>query len=274
MTHTKRTQLSAFASLAFGQGRPDAFSMPDEPRIASSICGITSLFGVRGPLFDEDKGAGGGGEKTFKQEDVDRIVQERVGKMKTQLDAATEALKELDAIKTKLADADKERQDALDAKELEGKSAEDKLKIQLTKASDLLKAKEAEWAKKHSDAEALAKQHETRFVDHVKRSAVTDALVASGVLGSAVGDAAQSFLGEAQLELDEKHGIKSLVVGGKTFEKPADAAKHFLSTKPYYASAPSGGSGNPRLSGGGAPSAGDVSKTSADDDFAVGMSKN
>jgi hypothetical protein len=275
MTTIQRTSASAFLGLAFGRAGHDALRMP-EPRVGSSICGITSLFAPRGPLFEEDKGGGGGGgggdEKKFSQAEVDAMIQKRVAGLNEKLKAAEATAAKVAEIEAKLAEADAEREKATEAEALKGKSEVEKLQHQIKKNEELAAKAAADWQKKLSDAEGKAKAAEEKHVGHVTRSAVTEALVASGALGSAVGDAALSFLAEAQIERGEDGvSLRSITVGGKPFDKPADAAKHFLSTKPYYATPASGGAGGSKSPNGG-PTKGDVSKSSADDDFSVGMS--
>lgn len=220
-------------------------------------CQITSAFCGHERLFAPEDGTGaggsgaGGGEKTFTQADVDRIVQERVAKQNDRIKTLEASASRLTEIEAKLAEADERERKALEEAELKGKSELEKLQIQVQKANDQLKVRDVEWQKKFGEVETLKSQAEQRFLDHVKRSAVTDALMGAGALKTAGRDAALSFLSEAQIELGDDHQIKTITVGGKSFDKPADAAKHFLTEKPYYADAQPGGSGSPRNNGGG-----------------------
>lgn len=280
MNHTKRTQLAVFASLAFGQGQPDAFRM-DEPRISgSTICGITSLFGVRdvlrAPEGDEGGGGAAGDEKKFSQSEVDAIVQKRVAGINEKLKAAEAAAAKVADIEKKLAEAESEREKATDAEALKGKNEIEREQHKHKKAQELIAKLEADRAKDKVDFEAqLAAAHgSTR--DVVKSAAVKDALFGAG-LSTAKGTdrlAAQAFLADAEIEFSEDgKSVTKVTLAGKSFDKLADAGKHFVSEYPQLAAAPSGGAGTQRGAPGAARS-GDVSKTSADDDFAVGMSAN
>lgn len=246
MTTIQRNSAVVFAGLAFGRDDRDPMRVP-EPSTGSSICGITSLFAPRGVLFEEDKGGGGGGgEKTFKQEDVDRIVQERVGKMKAQLDAATAALAGLDEIKAKLAEADAAREEATEQEKLKGKTELEKLQHQLQKATEKSKLAEGEWSKRVTEAEAKAVEAASKHQDYVKRSHIQTALSKAGLAKGADKAAVLAFLAEAQSELDENHEFKTVAVGGKSFNKLDDAAKQFLTDNPFFAAPQGGGSGGSR----------------------------
>lgn len=241
---------------------PTRFSADSSPRwlcqITSALSPMERLFapeGEAGAGGGSGGGGGGGGgtgttsEKTFTQADLDRIVQERVGKLTEKIKTLEAGTARLTEIEQKLAEADEREQKAREEAELKGKTELEKLHIQVNKANDALKAKDAEWQKKYGEVEAQKSQAEQRFVDHVKRSAVTDALVSAGALKGAGRDATLSFLSEAQIELAEDHQIKTITVGGKSFDKPQEAAKHFLTEKPWYAEAAPGGSGSPRSQG-------------------------
>jgi len=238
--------------------RVDPLFMP-APRAHSFLCFIAAGLLPRELLFapEGESGAGGGGgdgagaEKKFSQADLDRIVQDRVKGLKGEIEANKAKLSEIDEIKKKLAESDERETKAREEAELKGKTELEKLQIQVTKANDALKAKDAEWSKKYADVEAQKVQAEQRFVEHVKRSVVSDALVSAGMLKTAGKAAALTFLSEAQIELDEQHQIKTITVGGKSFEKPAEAAKHFLTENPYFAEPSDGGSGTPRRGAGG-----------------------
>lgn len=192
------------------------------------------------------------GEKTFTQEQVNAIVSERVKKLQAQLDAASGLSKELEAIKAKLAEADEREKTAREEAELKGKSELEKLQIQLKKSTELFEATKRDHAKALADEQAKVQAATNGLSDYVRRHLVQSALAEAGVSPKATKDAVLAFMSEAQIELGETHDIKALAVGGKTFEKATEAAKHFLSEKPYFAAAPQGGNGTPRPNGGGA----------------------
>lgn len=221
---------------------------------------------------EEESGAGGGAssEKTFTQADLDRIVQERVGKLKDQLKALGEQASRVSEIEKKLAEADAREQAAREEAELKGKSELEKLQHQLQKASEGRKSAESEWARKLAELETGKVQAEQRFVDHVKTNAVKDALRAAGLVAGADKAASLAFLTEAQIELGADMSFTSIAVAGKSFTSPVDAAKEFLAQNPYFAAAPQGGSGSPRSVGGGAPKI-DMATASAEEAFAIGL---
>lgn len=242
-------------ALLFASGRTPESASRDPlalrmPRLGSSLCQITASLSPREALFapEDENGAGGdgGGARTFSQADVDRIVQERLAKQGEKIKTLEAGNARLIEIEKKLLESDEREKTAREEAELKGKTEVEKLQIQVQKANEQLKAKDAEWQKKYGEVEALKGQAETRFLDHVKRSAVSDALTSAGLLKGAGRDATLSFLSEAQIELSDDHQIKTITVGGKSFDKPQEAAKHFLTEKPYYAEPPQGGSGSPR----------------------------
>jgi hypothetical protein len=237
---------------------------------------ITAL--TRGLLLNQEgAGGAGGGAVTFtaeQQAKVDQIVQERLAKAKAEAaDAkkAHDALKaEFDGIKGKMDELSTAAATAREEAELKGKSDLEKLQHQYDKAQKLLKDQETAAAKKIADSEAAAKATESRLHDYVKRSAALSAL-SSGLADGAAEDAVQSFLSGAEVELDEKLGVKSIQFGGKTFDKPEEAAASFFTAKPHFAKAPAGGSGGPRTArGAGAP---DPSKATPAELFRTGFSQ-
>lgn len=258
--HTTITAL-AFADLAFGQLALDPMRVPDPQVRSRSICGATSLFGVRGVLFaPEGDGGGGGGaadEKKFSQADVDRFVTDRVAKMKTELESFKAQLGELGELKTKLAKAEEERETAAESEKLKGKTELEKLQHQLTKAGEKQKLAETEWQKRVDEATASATKAQVSHRDYVQRHIVTTALNDAGIAKGASKAAALAFLSEAQLDLDDNLEIKGVAVGGTSFAKIGEAAAQFLKDNPYFAAPASGGSGGNRNvlgGGGGTPS--------------------
>lgn len=212
-------------------------------------------------------------EAKFTQADLDKVLGERLAKEREKFKDYDAVKAQLAEITEKLAKSDEERQAALEAKELEGKSELEKLKINLEKANKTAAEQAAAWAKKHADAESAAKSAYERFIGERKSNLVTNALVASGVRADVAEDALYIFMRDASFEIGEDHSIKGITVGGKAFEKAADAAKHFLTTKPTYAQPPKGGAGTgPNPGGPGKP--GNVQTSNADEDFAFGLSKH
>jgi hypothetical protein len=212
---------------------------------------ITAL--TRGLLLDQDSGAGGGGGAvTFtpeQQAKVDQIIQERLAKAKAEAaDAkkAHDALKaEFEGMRGKLDELGSAAEKAREEAELKGKSDIEKLQHQFEKAQKALKDQEAAAAKKIAEAEAAKSATEKNLQDYVKRNVALSALT-GGLAEGAADDAVVSFLAGAEVELDEKLSVKSIVYGGKAFDKPEEAAASFFASKPHFAKAPPGGSGGPR----------------------------
>lgn len=250
----------AFADSAFGPLALDPLRVPDPQVRSSSICGVTSLFGVRGPLFapEGDGGGGGGGsdgggEKKFTQADMDKVVGDRVGKMKTEIEGFKAQLSELGELKTKLAKAEEERETAAEDEKLKSKSELEKLQYQLNKAGEKQKLAESEWQKRVDEATALAKNAQSSHRDYVERHIVTSALNDAGIARGASKAAMLAFRSEAQLDLDENLEVKGVAVGGTSFAKIGEAATQFLKDNPYFAAPTGGGSGGNRNAlGGGA----------------------
>lgn len=242
----------SFADYAFGASRLDALQMP-EPRISGSVCGVLNsvLYSPEG----DGGGGGGGDERKFTQADVDRFVQDRLKKVNAELEGLKSQSAEFADIKKKLGEAERERQEALEAKALEGKNDLEKLQHQLAGATKKLETANAEWARRLEEQSGATKKIQDSHRSYVQRHLVGTALSDVGIAKGANKDATLAFLSDAQFDIDEESGdLKAVTVGGKTFEKEklADAAKHFLSDRPYYAPPAGGGSGGPRSALGGA----------------------
>jgi vacuolar-type H+-ATPase subunit I/STV1 len=183
---------------------------------------------------------------------VNRIVEERVKKLKGEVESLRAVAGEVEGIKAKLQEADDEREKAREEAELKGKSELEKLQHQLAKATEARKALESDFSKRFADEQNKTKQATDGLTDYVRRHHVQSALAEAGIAPKATKAAVLAFLNEAQIEMGEGHELKTIAVGGKTFDKPTEAAKHFLSENPYFAAPPPGGSGTPRPNGGGA----------------------
>jgi hypothetical protein len=253
--HATALLAHALSGPAFSRGRPDALRM-SEPRTASSVCGVTSLFGVRDVLFNADGGndGGGGDDKRFSQADLEKILGERLGKEKEKVKALEAQVAKLAEIEKRLADADEREKTAREEAELKGKTELEKLQIQLQKSTEKSKAAESEWTKRLAELESEKQAAQSKHVDYVKRHLITSALHGAGIAKGADKAATLAFLAEAQLKLDENLEIKQVAVGGKSFQKLGEAAGAFLKENPFFAGNAGGGSGTPRNpNGGGAP---------------------
>lgn len=203
-------------------------------------------------------GGGGGDPAKFTPEQqvlVDRIVGDRVKKLNSELEVLRATVKEFEPLKQKLAEADQREAAAREEAELKGKSELEKLQHQLQKATDTAKTRDADFARQLAEAQGATRAAVDGRLDYVRRHTVSTALLAAGVVSEFADDAAHIFLRDAQIEMGEADAIKSIAVGGKSFDKPADAAKHFLSIKANFKSPAPGGAGTPRpgQNGNGAP---------------------
>lgn len=243
--------VSAFEREAFD---PLYMREPLSVQRSPTVCNVASLFSLRDVLRSPDPDPAGGG-KTFSQEEVNAIVQERVGKLKTQVDAQAAQLADFETIKTRLAEADAAREEATEAEKLKGKTEVEKLQHNLQKATDTQKRLDTEWANKVAAAELAAAKAADAHRGYVQRHLVSSALVDAGIAKGASKAATLTFLSEAQIELDDNLEPKTVAVGGKSFGKLADAAKQYLADNPFFAGKGDGGSSSPRsaLNGGGAP---------------------
>jgi hypothetical protein len=250
----KHARSHAYAASAFQREVFDPLCMREPVVRSATVCGALPWFALRDVLRSPDHDPAGGG-KTFSQEEVNAIVGERVGKLKTQLDTATAALSELDSIKARLAEADAAREEQLEQEKLKGKTELEKLQHNLQKSTEQRKQLEADWAAKVAAAEQVAAKAADAHRGYVQRHLVSSALADAGIAKGASKAATLTFLSEAQIELDDNLEPKSVAVGGKSFAKLAEAAKQYLVDNPYFAGRSDGGSGAPRspLGGNGSP---------------------
>jgi hypothetical protein len=242
------------AASAFERDAHDPLHMRAPLERRATLCGASSLFMLPDVLRSPDPDPAGGG-RTFSQEEVNAIVQERVGKLKTQLDAATASLADFESVKARLAEADAAREEQLEQEKLKGKSEVEKLQHNLQKATDTQKRLEADWQAKLLAAEQATAKANDAHRSYVQRHLVSTALTDAGIAKGASKAATLTFLSEAQIELDDNLEPKSVAVGGKSFGKLADAAKQYLADNPFFAGRSDGGSNSPRspLTGNGAP---------------------
>lgn len=201
---------------------------------------------------DDGGSDGGGGAEpkplTFTQAELDSLIQKRVGPITEKLRSAEKMLEEFEPMKARLLEREQEIAAAREEEAMKGKTELEKAKMQLEKNSKLMKEQESEWAKKLEAATAeAAKQAEARL-SYVKQTHVSQALHAAGVRAGASKHALQAFLAEAELELSDANEISRVTVGGKPFDKPTEAAAHFLTQYPHFAEA-KGGSGTPPPNG-------------------------
>lgn len=239
----------SFADYAFGGSRLDAMHMT-EPRISGSVCGV-----LNSVLYSPDVepgGGGGGDDKRFTQADLDRVVTERLKRESAKYADYDQIKAQVADLAKKNAESEADAQRRAEEAELKGKSEAEQGKIQLAKATENYKKLEAERAKERAEFEGQLKSEREAHLGFRKQTQVQSALNAAGLAKGADKFAVQAFLSEAQIELDEQHGIKSIAVGGQSFSKLDEASKKFLADNPLFAAPAQGGSGGPRSAFGGA----------------------
>ena len=193
-------------------------------------------------------GNGGGGApppaKTFTQEEVARIA----AKEKSEGERAARAKLESELrakYDTDLAERDKRIQEL----ELKGKTEDERREIERRQRSEAdekaRKAREAELLKERDDARAEGLSYRNRWLDDRKAVQVGSALVSAKVVASAADDARAVFSQVSKIETDDDGNVTSVIYGGQTYTKLAEAAAAFLRDRPFFASAsaPGGGSG-------------------------------
>lgn len=217
---------------------------------------------------DNDDKDDKGKQKTFTQEDVDRIVQRRLKKETSEREALA---KQLDELKQQLEDSkvDDNGEKVSPTKKLE-------------RALERANAKIAELETKAKESETKA----TTQVGALKRAALERqamaALVASGALPTATKHAMAAFLAESGAEVEfEETGARFIVtVDGTPYEDDGSgvelskAAAKWLATNKHFAKAPDGGGGSdPKTKD---PNAGpkglDLEKASTEDLLSAGLS--
>jgi hypothetical protein len=249
----------------------------EEPRLRSgALCNIFShglLRSERCHAPDPGEGGGGGGDppKTFTQDDVNRIVGQRVGEATKK--ALADAKAEFDKQLAELAPLRQQLEDLQAEKDKVGKTAEELKRIEADKAAKQLERERAEHSTKLTAAEKRAVEAEARHRNLVVSSALGGGLDSAKVLGSARDKAVRLLAAEAEVELDDDGKIVSVTYGGVAHKSAAEAATAFLKDNNFLAAAqgPAGGTGSQRPNAGG--NAPDAFKASAEENFMTGLSQ-
>lgn len=197
-----------------------------------------------------DAGAGGDGggapaPKTFTQEEVSRIA----AKEKSDGERAARAKVEQE-LTAKFTTEREELAKRIEELELAGKTAEQRAehdrKVKAEADQKAREAREAAINKERDDARAEAAAIKSRWLNDKIDLQVSNALVASNALASASQQAARIFALDAKIDTNPEDGsITSIIYGGQSYTKPAEAAAAFLKANPHFAAAasPNGGSG-------------------------------
>jgi hypothetical protein len=210
-------------------------------------------------LFAPEGETGGGGgtppaptgeppPKTFTQDEVNAFLakeKKRFG----DYDALKAGAAKATELEQQLAKLHEER-------ELAGKSADEKARIEGERAKKRMDDERAVISKERDDAKALAVSRDIRLKTTITRTELSAGLVGAKVYPDSLGDAVTLMAAASKVEIvedeDGNASIASIVLGGITYKTAREAAEAFLKTKPYFASAGGGGAGTPRPNGGGA----------------------
>ena len=217
------------------------------------ICNVTSgVFGREAFLMspDDTAAAGGGAGDTppaltkEQQALFDSTLGKRLGEERARAAQDVEAAK---AEQTKLA---KEHADAVaelakirEERELEGKTAAEKDKINADKAARAIERERLEADAKLKEAQGRAEQSVAKLRDRDISAALGSGLDSSKVLPEARAKAIAALKFEAKVELDDDGNVTSVTYGGRSHKSAAEAAVEFLKDNPFFASN-GGASGN------------------------------
>jgi hypothetical protein len=184
--------------------------------------------------------------KTFTQDEVNRIAAKQKDEGTRAARAAAEAefqakeaahLKRIEELE--LAGKTQAERDAIERRTREEADAKAR------------KAREDALATERDQALAKATAAETKWKQDRVNGAVSNALVASKVIGSAASDAAHSFVRDSKIEVGDDGEILSVIYGGQSYTKTEDAAKAFLNDRPHFAQPSGTGGTGSRLPGAG-----------------------
>lgn len=225
--------------------------------LTSAVCAI-SLFGdlpgervLREGEPDPGGGGGGGGgepPKTFTQEDVDRIVTQRLSSERKKF-ADYDQLKEQAG---KVPELSKQLEELNEKLELAGKGEEEKQRLLAEKLQAKIEREKDEIARERDEAQAAAQAAaqalRTTRIEHQ----LTAALTTGKALPSAIEKATRIFMQDAQIEVDEDTGrVTSVTLDDVPYSDLTKATEAFLKANPYFAAAPQGGGGTRNPNGGG-----------------------
>lgn len=267
---------ASLAGAAFSRQRFDALRVPEPEHGGGSICGITSRALERGPLFAEGGGDGGGaggaggggdggagaggaggagdGDKKFSQAEVNRMMQDRVSKATKELEAKdaqlTQLVKDMDVLKTQVAEAETIKQKALEDEQTKGMTAVQKAEHSLAQAQETIKTLKGEHTTALAKVTAELEAERNGRVDDAKRNYVTTVLAGGAATGMA-GYAAAALLSEGEFHLDEKRQVTKVTFEGQAFDKPSELAAAFYKARPGFAKPVEPGTGNRGAGGAG-----------------------
>lgn len=181
-------------------------------------------------------------DRAFSQEDVDRIVKDRLKRI-GDVDALSAKAKRADELEAELAQLREER-------ELAGKSEAERAKAIAERTAARYERELQDERKRLADLSAERERIAGELRETRVGHQVSKALVEAKVYSAAMSDAQATFVRECEIETDERHGITAITFGGARFTSIGEAAAAFLKAKPYFASAPTTGGAGSR---GGAP---------------------
>jgi hypothetical protein len=191
---------------------------------------------------DGDKGK----DKTFTQDEVERIVKKRIAKAEKENAALTKRADAAEAESKKNADAIEKLQARLDDSG-KGTNTEKEL-AQLTRKHAKLEADMAKAKAELGEAQAAAEKATAGLSNTKLRTMVREALRGAKAHGKGMEQAVTLMMHDAEIKLDDD-GKFTATIDGVPYDKPEDASKKWLETNPHFAEGVGGGSGSPRAGG-------------------------
>lgn len=199
---------------------------------------------------DDDKGAGGGAggggsDKTFKQEDVDRIVKQRLKKQEREFAKAT---KENEKLSKQLEELTGKFEDLTDRYEKSNKSDAERELTKLQREMAQLNSKFEAAVKEKDEAVATATQAVAGLTKTRLEGTLREALRANKAHGRGMDQAVRLMMADGAGFDDDGNFL--MKVDDVPYDKPAEAAQKWLSNNLHFVEGTGGGAGTPRGSNG------------------------
>lgn len=184
-----------------------------------------------------EDGTAAAAPKTFTQEQVNALIAREVGKLKSKF-GDYDALREQAA---RLSDVEAERQRLVEERELAGKTAEERLRVQHQRELDRLQKALADRDKAIAEREQMATQAQQTLRAERVGNALTAALGKHRVIPTYLESARKL----AQLDIAVEHGEDGSVTAtyGDTVGSIEQAVAAWVKDHDNYLPAPSGGAG-------------------------------
>jgi hypothetical protein len=206
------------------------------------LCANPFVCYAEGDDGDGDKGK----EKTFTQDEVERIVKKRLAKSEKENAALTKRADAAEAESKKNADAIEKLQARLDS-EGKGTDAEKEL-VKVQRQLARLEAAQGKLTKERDEAVEKAEAAASGLSTTKLRGMVSEGLRKAKAHSRGMNQAVTLMLHDGEVKLDDD-GNFTATIDGVPYEKPEEAAAKWLETNAHFAEGSSGGSGSPRPGG-------------------------